>query len=150
VESLPRNILADTGPLFSLLHADDGDHEQAVEFARAFTGLLIATWPVIAEVSYLLGQSNRRGVGVLLRMIEDEHLLVADSTGKTSVTCVHLWRSTKVWILPTRPWSPSVSASTCSTSFPLIGAISRDTARGHAGRSRTTFLRDGDVFYDPR
>lgn len=78
MESLPRNILADTGPLFSLLHVDDGDHERAVEFSRAFTGLLITTWPVIAEVCYLLAQSNRRGIGVLLGMIEDQHLAVAD------------------------------------------------------------------------
>ncbi|MGQ0655005.1 MAG: type II toxin-antitoxin system VapC family toxin [Betaproteobacteria bacterium] len=78
MESLPRNILADTGPLFSLLHVDDGDHERAVEFSRAFTGLLITTWPVIAEVCYLLGQSNRRGIGILLGMIEDQHLTVAD------------------------------------------------------------------------
>lgn len=78
MESLPRNILADTGPLFSLLHVDDGDHERAVEFSRAFTGLLITTWPVIAEVCYLLAQSNHRGIGVLLGMIEDQHLAVAD------------------------------------------------------------------------
>lgn len=78
MESLPRNILADTGPIFSLLHAGDGDHERAVRFSRAFTGLLITTWPVIAEVCYLLEQSNRRGIGVLLGMIEDQHLAMAD------------------------------------------------------------------------
>lgn len=78
MESLPRNILADTGPLFSLLHAGDADHGRALQFSRAFTGLLIATWPVITEVCYLLGQSNRRGIGVLLGMIEDEHVAVAD------------------------------------------------------------------------
>jgi predicted nucleic acid-binding protein len=49
-----------------------------VQFSQAFTGLLITTWPVITEVCYLLGQSNRRGIGVLLGMIEDEHLAVAD------------------------------------------------------------------------
>ena len=78
MESLPRNVLADTGPLFSLLHAGDADHARAVQFAGAFTGLLISTWPVVTEVCYLLGQSNRRGVGVLFGMVLDGHLAVAD------------------------------------------------------------------------
>jgi hypothetical protein len=78
VESLPRNILADTGPLFALIHARDADHERAVQFAGSFSGRLITTWPVVAEVSYLLGQSDRRGIGVLLGMVLDGHLLTAD------------------------------------------------------------------------
>src|SRR5205807_8663414 len=47
VELPPRNILADTGPLFALIHAGDADHARAVEFARSFTGRLITTWPVL-------------------------------------------------------------------------------------------------------
>jgi hypothetical protein len=78
VESLPRNILADTGPLFALIHARDVDHDRAVQFARMFTGLLITTWLVLAEVSYLLEQSDRRGIGALLGMVLDGHLAVAD------------------------------------------------------------------------
>jgi len=78
VESLPRNILADTGPLFALIHARDADHERAVQFAGSFSGRLITTWPVVTEVSYLLEQSDRRGIGVLLGMVLDGHLLTAD------------------------------------------------------------------------
>jgi len=78
VESLPRSILADTGPLFALIHAGDADHARAVEFARCFTGRLITTWPVLTEVAYLLVKSNRRGIGVLLSMVLDGHLSVAD------------------------------------------------------------------------
>lgn len=78
MESLPRNILADSGPLFALLHAGDADHPRAVEFARSFTGRLITTWPVLTEVSYLLVQSDRRGIAVLLGMVLDGHLSVAD------------------------------------------------------------------------
>jgi len=48
VELPPRNILAETGPLFALIHAGDADH------------------------------ANRRGIGVLLGMILDGHLSVAD------------------------------------------------------------------------
>ena len=78
MQSPPRSILADTGPLFALIHARDADHERAVQFARSFTGLLITTWPVLTETSYLLEQSDRRGVGVLLGMVLDGHLLTAD------------------------------------------------------------------------
>ena len=78
MDSLPRNILADTGPLFALIHARDADHERAVKFAGSFTGRLITTWPVLTEVSYLLEESDRRGVGVLLGMVLDGHLLAAD------------------------------------------------------------------------
>lgn len=78
MESLPRNVLADSGPLFSLFHAGDADHARAVEFSRAFTGLLITTWPVVTEVCYLLTKSDRRGVAALLGMVLDGHLAVAD------------------------------------------------------------------------
>jgi hypothetical protein len=78
VESLPRNILADTGPIFALIHAGDADHERAVQFARRFTGRLITTWPVLTEVSYLLVQSDRRSLAVLFGMILDGHLSIAD------------------------------------------------------------------------
>jgi uncharacterized protein len=78
MESLPRSILADTGPIFALIHAGDADHERAVQFARRFTGRLITTWPVLTEVSYLLAQSDRRSLAVLFGMILDGHLSVAD------------------------------------------------------------------------
>jgi predicted nucleic acid-binding protein len=51
---------------------------RAVRFARSFTGRLITTWPVVTEVAYLLVKANRRGIGVLLGMILDGHLSVAD------------------------------------------------------------------------
>ena len=78
MESLPRNILADTGPLFALIHAGDRDHARAVQFAGTFTGLLITTWPVLTEVAYLLQNSSRHGVQTLLGMVLEGHLLVAD------------------------------------------------------------------------
>ena len=82
MESLPRNILADTGPLFALIQAGDADHPRAVEFARRFIGRLITTWPVLTEASYLLLQSDRRGLNVLLGMILDGHLSVVDLTAE--------------------------------------------------------------------
>jgi len=82
VESLPRNILADTGPLFALIHAGDPDHARAVRFAGIYTGLLTTTWPVVTEVAYLLGKYSGRGVERLLSMILDGQLLVADLDAK--------------------------------------------------------------------
>jgi uncharacterized protein len=78
VESLPPSILADAGPLFALIHARDADHDRAVKFARASSGLLVTTWLVLAEVAYLFQQSDRRGVDVLLAMVLDGHIAVAD------------------------------------------------------------------------
>ena len=74
----PRNILADTGPLFALIHAGDADYARAVEFARSFAGRLITSWPFLTEVAYLLVKSNRRGIGTLLGMILGGHLSVSD------------------------------------------------------------------------
>jgi len=78
VESLPRNILADSGPLFALIHAGDPDHARAVQFAGSYTGLLTTTWPVVTEVAYLLAKYAGRGVDRLLGMVLDGELLVAD------------------------------------------------------------------------
>jgi hypothetical protein len=78
VESLPRNVLADSGPLFALIHAGDPDHARAVRFAGSYTGLLTTTWPVVTKVAYLLDRYARRGVDKLLGMVLDGQLLVAD------------------------------------------------------------------------
>jgi predicted nucleic acid-binding protein len=78
VESSPRNILADAGPLFALIHAGDPDHARAVQFAGSYTGLLTTTWPIVTEVAYLLDKYAGRGVDRLLGMVLDGELLVAD------------------------------------------------------------------------
>lgn len=78
MESPPRSILADTGPLFALIHAGDAGHARAVQFARSFTGRLITTWPVLTEAAYLLVKSDRRGISALLGMVLDGHLSVVD------------------------------------------------------------------------
>lgn len=71
VESSPRNILADSGPLFALIHAGDPDHARAIQFAGSYAGLLTTTWPVVTEVAYLLAKYAGRGVDRLLGMVLD-------------------------------------------------------------------------------
>ena len=78
VESLPRNILADTGTLFALIHAGDPDHARAVQFAGTYSGPLTTIWPVVTEAAYLLEKYAGRGVERLLGMVLDGELLVAD------------------------------------------------------------------------
>lgn len=52
----PRSILVDAGPLIALAKVRDADHQRAVRFAAAFTGTLITTLPVIAEVCHFTGE----------------------------------------------------------------------------------------------
>jgi predicted nucleic acid-binding protein len=58
------------------------EDERAVQFSKAFTGLLITTWLVVAEVGYLLDRSDRRGIDPLLGMILEGNLAVADLDGE--------------------------------------------------------------------
>ena len=46
--------LVDSGPLVALFDKGDQYHQQALDFLKVFSGELIATSPVLTEVSYLL------------------------------------------------------------------------------------------------
>jgi predicted nucleic acid-binding protein len=48
--------ILDTGPLVSLLHRDDQDHEACVDFLSRFRGNLLTTESVLTESMYLLGR----------------------------------------------------------------------------------------------
>lgn len=72
---LPRSILADTGPIVAIIRADDAHHARAKAFGQSYTGILITTWPVIAEAAHLLG---RHGRATLLGMVLDGFLAVED------------------------------------------------------------------------
>lgn len=51
-------VLADTGPLVALFSARDTYHQAARDWFRDFRGQLITTWPVLTEVSHLLGHAH--------------------------------------------------------------------------------------------
>lgn len=51
-------VLADTGPLVALFSARDTYHAVALDWFRTYRGQLITTWPVLTEVSHLLGHAH--------------------------------------------------------------------------------------------
>jgi uncharacterized protein len=55
-----EQALCDTGPLVAFFDADDQDHEECRSAFRAFEGRLVTTWPVLAEVFYLLPDRSHR------------------------------------------------------------------------------------------
>jgi len=55
--SRPRSAhvaLLDTGPLVAFFVRRDPDHRRVVQFLRGFSGRLLTTWPVLAEVCHFL------------------------------------------------------------------------------------------------
>lgn len=63
-----RSIVADTGPLVSLLYRDDPDHGAVREFLRDNAVALITTWPVITEAWHLL--LSRAGTRAALALMQ--------------------------------------------------------------------------------
>lgn len=64
-----RKIIADSGPLISLFNASEPRHGEVKSFVGSFSGLLLTTWPVVTEVTHLLGYSVDRQIA-FLRWIE--------------------------------------------------------------------------------
>ena len=64
-----RKIIADSGPLISLFDPSEPRHEEVKSFVGSFSGLLLTTWPVVTEVTHLLGYSVERQIA-FLRWIE--------------------------------------------------------------------------------
>jgi len=78
-----RSILIDAGPLIGLFDRSDRYHLRALAFIEEYQGALWTTWPVITEVSHMLGFSTkvqlaflewiRRG-GLIIFQLSGEHL----------------------------------------------------------------------------
>ena len=60
-----QNTLIDAGPLIALFDKSDQYHKRAVDFIKNFEGSLLTTWPVVTEVSHMLGFSTRTQVNFL-------------------------------------------------------------------------------------
>lgn len=60
-----QSTLVDAGPLIALFDKSDSYHKRAVSFLKQSQGLLITTWPVIAEVSHMLDFSTKTQINFL-------------------------------------------------------------------------------------
>jgi predicted nucleic acid-binding protein len=60
-----RRIIADSGPLISLFDPSEPRHEEVKSYIGEFSGLLLTTWPVVTEVSHMLGYSVDRQIAFL-------------------------------------------------------------------------------------
>jgi predicted nucleic acid-binding protein len=64
-------ILTDTGPLVALIDEGEPDHKACVECLPQLIGPMIATWPVVTEAMYLLGDAGGwRAQEALWRMLQ--------------------------------------------------------------------------------
>ena len=82
MQSWPRNILVDAGPLVALFLADDRHHRDALEFARKNTANLLTTWPVLTEAAHFLNDKGKlslyelvAGGGLLLEQLVPQDLI---------------------------------------------------------------------------
>jgi predicted nucleic acid-binding protein len=64
-------MLIDTGPLVSLIHADDQNHNQCTKALRFLQGPFVTVWPVLTEAAYLLNFSWK-AQDALWEMLERE------------------------------------------------------------------------------
>ncbi|MCG8384723.1 MAG: PIN domain-containing protein [Cytophagales bacterium] len=60
-----QSTLIDAGPLIALFDKNDQYHAKAVSFLKDFEGSLFTTWPVVTEVSHMLGFSVKTQVNFL-------------------------------------------------------------------------------------
>jgi predicted nucleic acid-binding protein len=61
--------LVDAGPLYASVDADDGRHEECLEFLESYPGPLAVPVLVVAEVAYLIG--TRLGADAEVRLLGD-------------------------------------------------------------------------------
>ena len=74
-----RKIIADSGPLISLFDSSESKHAVIRGFFADFDGTAVTTWPVMTEVSHMLGYSVERQLA-FLRWAERGGLEVVEST----------------------------------------------------------------------
>lgn len=54
-----KRLLVDAGPLIALFDKDDQHHQRVMSQLERFEEILVTTWPVMTEVSHMLGFSIR-------------------------------------------------------------------------------------------
>jgi predicted nucleic acid-binding protein len=71
--------LVDSGPLVALFDKSDQYHQQALDFLKAFAGELLATAPVLTEVTYLLDFSVSAQID-FIRWVSDGAVTLVELT----------------------------------------------------------------------
>ena len=78
-----QNTLIDAGPIIALFNKNDKYYKKITEFLKKYRGELISTWPVITEVSHMLGFSVQAQIdfltwvhlgGIVVKTIEKEDI----------------------------------------------------------------------------
>lgn len=87
-----QNTLIDAGPIIALFNKNDKYYKKIAEFLKRYRGELISTWPVITEVSHMLGFSVQAQIdfltwvhlgGIVVKTIEKEDIgRIIDLAGK--------------------------------------------------------------------
>lgn len=88
-----RKILADSGPLIALFDPSDRSRAAVERFLRNFKGELLTSWPVLTEVSHMLGFSVDRQVD-FLEWVQRGAVEVRDLPGNAMETMI---RATKTY-----------------------------------------------------
>ncbi len=53
------NILVDAGPLIALVDRSDKHHRRVTSYLRRFDGVLLTTWPVMAEACHFMPEHTQ-------------------------------------------------------------------------------------------
>lgn len=56
------SVLVDAGPLIALADRSDKHHRRVSSYLRRFSGRLLTTWPVLAEVCHFLPERSQIGL----------------------------------------------------------------------------------------
>jgi uncharacterized protein len=79
-----RQVLVDTGPLVSILSADDEHHATCVNALRQMPVPVLCCWPVVTEAAWLL-RGSPRAVQRLLAGIDGKFLELLPLAGAEAV-----------------------------------------------------------------
>ena len=75
--AVPARLLVDAGPLIALFNRRDHWHHEARAFFGDYRGILVTTWPVLAEAGHFIG----RKVPELLDLVEAGRIEIIETVG---------------------------------------------------------------------
>ncbi len=75
-----RAVLVDAGALIAVLDRSDAHHAKVVAALASIRDPLITVWPALTEAMHLVAEMPK-APGILLQMIEDDTVTLADLAG---------------------------------------------------------------------